>query len=70
MTGTVPNPGRGDHAPACGPASIRRYGTGPTARRAAISEADRCWAEKTAARAVFRADLGGWAVLVFGPIRS
>jgi hypothetical protein len=49
--------------------AIHRYGTGPEARRAAVGEADELWRRGVAARAVFRVDLGGWAVLVFGPKR-
>ncbi|MEU6497124.1 hypothetical protein ABZ890_43350 [Streptomyces sp. NPDC046984] len=44
---------------------IVRYGTGPAARRAATREADQLWERGTAARAVFRPEYGGWAVLVF-----
>jgi hypothetical protein len=52
-------------------ARILRYGTGPAARRAAASEAERLWKQNVAARAVFRPEYGGWAVLVFkAPVRK
>ncbi|MEU6476562.1 hypothetical protein ABZ858_06655 [Streptomyces sp. NPDC047017] len=44
---------------------VLRHGTGPAARRAALREADRLWQRGVAARAVFRPEYGGWAVLVF-----
>jgi hypothetical protein len=46
-------------------ARVLRYGPGAAARRAAAREADRLWARGVAARAVFRPEHGGWAVLVF-----
>ncbi|MEU6284411.1 hypothetical protein [Streptomyces sp. NPDC047028] len=50
---------------------ILRYGTGPAARRAATGEADRLWKQGVAARALFRPEYGGWAVLVFeAPVRK
>ncbi|MFJ6662710.1 hypothetical protein [Streptomyces sp. NPDC091383] len=52
-------------------ASVLRYGTGAAARRAAAGAADRLWARGVAARAVFRPEYGGWAVLVFtAPVRE
>ncbi|CAL2073430.1 hypothetical protein [Streptomyces murinus] len=52
-------------------ARVLRYGTGPAARRAAAEEADRLWAQGIAARAVFRPEYGGWAVLVLtAPVRK
>lgn len=48
---------------------VHRHGTGPAARRAGAREADGFWHGGTAARAIFRADLGGWAVIVYGPQR-
>lgn len=50
---------------------ISGYATGPAARRAAAREADRLWGQGVAARAVFRPEYGGWAVLVFtAPVRK
>jgi hypothetical protein len=46
-----------------------RHGTGAAARGAASRQADALWRAGTAARAMFRPDLGGWVVLVFGPLR-
>ncbi|MCS0603692.1 hypothetical protein NX794_21095 [Streptomyces sp. LP11] len=52
-------------------ARILRHGTGPAARRSATEEADRLWEQGVAARAVFRPEYGGWAVLVFtAPVRE
>ncbi|MEU5798581.1 hypothetical protein [Streptomyces sp. SUK 48] len=52
-------------------ARVLRYGTGPAARRAAAGAADRLWARGVAARAVFRPEYGGWAVLVFtAPVKG
>jgi hypothetical protein len=44
---------------------IVRFGPGGKARRAAMSCADRLWDNGTPARAVFKVELGGWAVIIY-----
>ena len=45
--------------------TIVRFGVGARARRAAMAYADRSWEAGTPARAVFKVELGGWAVIVY-----
>lgn len=44
---------------------IIRFGVGGKARRAASRYADQLWESGVAARALFRPEYGGWAVVTF-----
>lgn len=66
---SVPAPAAKDRDALLHTPRVLRFGTGSRARQAATGCADTLWRNGAAARAVFRPDLDGWVVLVFGPLR-